>query len=149
MAYVSSRLWNSCACRRQICHGFFWRNSTPHLKKQIMVVKRMGEMKNYCVGISYTGYIEVEVEADCENVASYEAEKMVDDMDERELVAGLTIIATEYIKEIDEPNDEQMSKDDIDMIRWLKSASPKELRKMMKDVEREIFRDQDINEEVR
>lgn len=114
-----------------------------------MVVKRMGEMKNYCVGISYTGYIEVEVEADCENVASYEAEKMVDDMDERELVAGITIIATEYIKEIDEPNDEQMSKDDIDMIRWLKSASPKELRKMMKDVEREIFRDQDINEEVR
>lgn len=109
-----------------------------------MVVKRMGKMKKYCVGISYTGYIEVEVEADCENVASYEAENMVDNMDERELVAGITIIATEYIKEIDEPQEEQMSQDDIDMIRWLKSASPKELRKALRNVEKEIFRDGSI-----
>lgn len=145
MAYVSSRLWNSCACRRQICHGFFsviahhiYMNDKGDLQKL------MGEMKKYCVGISYTGYIEVEVEADCENVASYEAEKMVDDMDERELVAGITIIATEYIKEIDEPNGEQMSEDDIDMIRWLKSASPKELCKALRSVEKEIFRDGSI-----
>ena len=47
---------------------------------------------------------------------------MIDDMNERKL-------------------DEQMSEDDIDMIRWLKSASPKELCKALRSVEKEIFRD--------
>ena len=37
--------------------------------------------------------------------------------------------------------DEQLLAEDAEMIRWLKTASSKELRTIMKDAEKEIFRD--------